>query len=77
MAEVYVCTQTDQVAEVDALFATTANPENPSAVNVSRPSAALTARLGMRPQRQRCARHVFHQPTHRGACDMDSRGLHK
>jgi putative ABC transport system permease protein len=43
-SEIYVRTQTDQVAKVDALLAATANPENPSAVNVSQPSAALTAR---------------------------------
>jgi putative ABC transport system permease protein len=41
---IYVRTQIDQVASVQALLAKAANPENPSQVNVSQPSQALTAR---------------------------------
>jgi putative ABC transport system permease protein len=41
---IYVRTQTSQAAAVQSLLAQTANPENPSQVNVSEPSAALTAR---------------------------------
>jgi putative ABC transport system permease protein len=40
---IYVRAQTDQVAAVDSVLAATANPENPSDVNVSQPSAALVA----------------------------------
>ncbi len=38
---VYVRAQDDQVNAVDSLLAATANPENPSEVNVSQPSSAL------------------------------------
>jgi putative ABC transport system permease protein len=41
---IYVRTQTSQVTAVQSILAQTANPENPSAVDVSQPSAALTAR---------------------------------
>lgn len=41
---VYVRARTGQVAAVQSVLAQTANPENPSQVNVSQPSAALTAR---------------------------------
>jgi putative ABC transport system permease protein len=41
---IYVRSQTSQVAGVQALLAQTANPEAPNEVNVSQPSAALTAR---------------------------------
>jgi putative ABC transport system permease protein len=41
---IYVRSQTSQVAAVQSVLAATANPENPSQVNVSQPSAALTAR---------------------------------
>jgi putative ABC transport system permease protein len=41
---VYVRAHTSQVAAVQSVLAATANPENPSQVNVSQPSAALTAR---------------------------------
>jgi putative ABC transport system permease protein len=41
---IYVRTQTDHVDAVQALLARAANPEDPSQVNVSQPSAALTAR---------------------------------
>lgn len=41
---IYVRAQTDQVATVQALLATTANPEAPNEVNVSQPSDALVAR---------------------------------
>ncbi len=40
---VYLRTQDDRVNAVDTLLAATANPENPSEVNVSRPSSALVA----------------------------------
>ncbi len=40
---VYLRAQNDQVNAVDNLLAATANPENPSEVNVSQPSAALVA----------------------------------
>jgi len=40
---VYVRAQTSQVDEVDNLLGPTANPENPSEVDVSQPSAALVA----------------------------------
>ena len=41
---IYVRAQTSQVAAVQSLLAQTANPENPSGVDVSQPSAVLTAR---------------------------------
>jgi putative ABC transport system permease protein len=41
---VYVRSQTGEVAAVQSILAATANPENPSQVNVSQPSAALSAR---------------------------------
>jgi putative ABC transport system permease protein len=41
---IYVRAATDQVASVQALLASTANPENPNEVAVSQPSRALTAR---------------------------------
>jgi putative ABC transport system permease protein len=41
---IYVRAQTDQVAGVQALLASTANPEAPSQVDVSQPSNALVAR---------------------------------
>lgn len=41
---VYVRAQTDHVNEVHSLLPATANPQNPSQVNVSQPSAALVAR---------------------------------
>ncbi len=40
---IYLRTQDSQVTAVDRLLAAQANPENPSEVNVSQPSAALTA----------------------------------
>jgi putative ABC transport system permease protein len=40
---IYMRARTDQVAAVDSVLAATANPENPSDVNVSQPSAALVA----------------------------------
>ncbi len=40
---IYLRAQTDRVDEVDNLLAATANPENPSEVNVSQPSDALVA----------------------------------
>ncbi|HEV7585281.1 MAG TPA: ABC transporter permease [Solirubrobacteraceae bacterium] len=40
---VYLRAQTERVNAVDNLLAATANPENPSAVNVSQPSSALVA----------------------------------
>jgi putative ABC transport system permease protein len=40
---IYVKAQTSQVRTVDSLLAAQANPENPSQVEVSQPSAALTA----------------------------------
>jgi putative ABC transport system permease protein len=43
-SEVYVRAATDQVAAVQAVLAGTANPETPSDVDVSQPSAALIAR---------------------------------
>jgi len=42
-AVIYLRAQTSQVNAVDSLLAAQANPENPSQVNVSQPSAALTA----------------------------------
>jgi putative ABC transport system permease protein len=41
--EIYVRADTDQVNAVDSVLAATANPENPSEVDVSQPSAALVA----------------------------------
>jgi putative ABC transport system permease protein len=41
--EIYVRAQTDQVNAVYNVLAATANPENPSEVNVTQPSSALTA----------------------------------
>jgi putative ABC transport system permease protein len=41
---IYVRARDRQVAAVDAILASTANPENPSQVDVSQPSAALVAR---------------------------------
>ena len=41
---VYVRAETSQVAAVQSVLAATANPEAPNEVNVSQPSAALTAR---------------------------------
>ena len=40
---IYVRAQTSQVTAVDNLLAAQANPENPSQVNISQPSAALVA----------------------------------
>jgi putative ABC transport system permease protein len=40
---IYLRAQNDRVAAVDDLLAATANPENPSGVNVSQPSSALVA----------------------------------
>jgi putative ABC transport system permease protein len=40
---IYLRTQNSRVTTVDNLLAATANPENPSQVNVSQPSAALVA----------------------------------
>ena len=42
-SEIYLRTASSQVTTVDDLLAAQANPENPSQVNVSQPSAALTA----------------------------------
>ena len=42
---IYVRSATSQVTSVDHLLAAAANPENPSQVTVSMPSAALTAQL--------------------------------
>jgi putative ABC transport system permease protein len=42
---IYVKAQLSQVTTVDSLLAAQANPENPSEVNVSQPSTALTAQL--------------------------------
>jgi putative ABC transport system permease protein len=41
---IYLRARTDQVAAVQAVLATTADPEAPNQVNVSQPSAALVAR---------------------------------
>jgi putative ABC transport system permease protein len=41
--EIYVRADTDQVDAVDSVLGATANPENPSEVDVSQPSAALVA----------------------------------
>lgn len=43
-ARLYVRTATNAVSAVDSVLAGTANPEDPSGVNVSDPSSALTAR---------------------------------
>ena len=40
---IYLRAQNEQVAAVDDLLAATANPNNPSGVNISQPSAALVA----------------------------------
>jgi putative ABC transport system permease protein len=40
---IYLRSRTDQVDGVDSVLAATANPENPSQVNVSQPSTALVA----------------------------------
>jgi putative ABC transport system permease protein len=42
-SEIYVRAQDNRVVTVDSLLAAQANPENPTQVNVSQPSAALTA----------------------------------
>jgi putative ABC transport system permease protein len=42
-SEIYVRANNSQVATVDSLLAAQANPQNPSGVNVSQPSQALTA----------------------------------
>jgi putative ABC transport system permease protein len=42
-SEIYLRAASSQVTTVDNLLAAQANPENPSQVNVSQPSAALTA----------------------------------
>jgi putative ABC transport system permease protein len=42
-SEIYLRAQTSQVTAVDNLLGAQANPENPSQVNVSQPSVALTA----------------------------------
>jgi putative ABC transport system permease protein len=42
-SQIYLRTRTSQVTAVDNLLAAQANPENPSQVNVSQPSNALTA----------------------------------
>ncbi len=42
-SQIYLRAQTRQVTAVDNLLAAQANPENPSQVNVSQPSVALTA----------------------------------
>jgi putative ABC transport system permease protein len=42
-SEIYLRAASNQVTTVDNLLAAQANPENPSQVNVSQPSAALTA----------------------------------
>jgi putative ABC transport system permease protein len=41
---IYLRARTNQVTNVQAILAATANPENPSQVDVSRPSSALVAR---------------------------------
>jgi putative ABC transport system permease protein len=62
---IYVPAQTNQVDAVDSLVGVTANPQNPSQVDVSRPSSALVARadaqgalddlfLGLRAVARRC-----------------------
>jgi putative ABC transport system permease protein len=43
-SEIYVRARTDEVDAVHSVLGATANPEAPSEVNVSQPSAALTAR---------------------------------
>ena len=42
-SSIYLRAQNDQVNAVDGLLAATANPENPSGVNVTQPSSALVA----------------------------------
>jgi len=46
-SRIYLRAATDRVADAAARLARTANPGNPSAVEVSRPSDALTARLAV------------------------------
>jgi putative ABC transport system permease protein len=46
-SEIYVRAQDSQVVTVDNLLAGEANPENPCQVNVSQPSAALTAKAAV------------------------------
>jgi putative ABC transport system permease protein len=43
-SDIFIRTANSRVSAVDALLAATANPENPSQVTVSQPSAALVAR---------------------------------
>jgi len=43
-SQIYVRSDVDQVADVQSVLAATADPEDPSEVNVSQPSAALVAR---------------------------------
>jgi putative ABC transport system permease protein len=43
-SEIYVRAHTDQVSAIQSVLGASANPEAPSEVNVSQPSAALTAR---------------------------------
>jgi putative ABC transport system permease protein len=45
--EIYVRTDVSATAQVAALLGSTANPENPGSTQVSRPSAALAARLAV------------------------------
>jgi putative ABC transport system permease protein len=45
---IYLRAQTSQVPQVDGLLAAQANPENPGEVNVSQPSAALTAQADVK-----------------------------
>jgi putative ABC transport system permease protein len=47
LSRIYLRAATDRVLTTAALLARTANPANPSAVEVSRPSDALTARLAV------------------------------
>jgi putative ABC transport system permease protein len=44
-SEIYLRSDPDQVYAVDSVLAATANPENPSQVNVAQPSAALVAQV--------------------------------
>jgi putative ABC transport system permease protein len=45
---IYLRAQTSQVQQVDGLLAAQASPENPGEVNVSLPSAALTAQVAVK-----------------------------
>jgi putative ABC transport system permease protein len=45
---IYLRAQTSQVPQVDGLLAAQANPQNPGEVNVSQPSAALTAQADVK-----------------------------